>query len=78
MTESAFLIFPLDPAMADPVDRELDAQLRARLSGYEVEHLSGIGGWTVRTAAAVDGNRLRAMLQGLAVEIADETRLTTL
>jgi hypothetical protein len=92
MSEKAFLIFPSTVA-ATPDDPEsgagrlaqiadgnsaIDRQLRARLEGFEVYYMAGVGGWTVRTSGSPTVDELRARLAGLQVKVADESQFSTL
>ena len=94
MATSAFLLMPTDdPDYGqdwEQLDRGarlqrlqtsragLDAQIRDRLGGVELEYLGGVGGWTLRTDTPTDRQTLVEKLKGLPVEVAqDETFFTT-
>lgn len=90
MAGTAFLLIPTeDPTTStdwDHLDRGariehlrrsragLDAQIRARLGGLELEYMDGVGGWTVRTDIPTDRQTLIDKLKGLPVEVAPDDR----
>lgn len=56
---------------------ELDRQIRERLRGLEVEHLSGANSWVVRTPTPLTLLEMRETLRGLPVRVADDAQFTT-
>jgi hypothetical protein len=92
MSETAFLVFPSAPASApddaDPrsirlaqladANSVIDRQLRERLADFEVDYMAGVGGWTVRTGRTLTLAELRTRLDGLPVNVADESSFSTL
>ena len=52
----------------------LGRDVHARLPGFEVEFLDGLGGWTVRSHEPVSRSELALRLRGLPVEVAPDER----
>ena len=92
--ETAFLVVPTGDPTSDEdlegLDRsariarledrwaDLDMKIRARLHGFELEFLAGVGTWTVRTTRRGARGEVVAKLAGLPVEVAPDERFHAL
>lgn len=94
LAESAYLILPSDAIADqvdwNGLDRgarmarlhdllaPLGDDLVARLSGYSLEYMDGVGAWTARTSAPSDRQAVIAALDGLPVTVGDSARFYAL
>lgn len=90
LAECAFLIVPIQAADFsagwETLDRsarlanlklklqDLGHDVQTRLTGFDVEFLDGLGGWTVRSHEPVSRSEIALRLRGLPVEVAPDAR----
>lgn len=56
---------------------QLGREIAGRLTGFEVEYLAGLGGWTARAGEPHEREELIERLSGLPVDVADDDMFYT-
>lgn len=94
MSQSTFLLVPTgDPPQIEGLEKldragrllaltesrsGLDAEIRQRLAGLDVTFLEGAGMWTADAPTSIEPDEMRRRLAGLPIEVAEDSRFTTM